>query len=92
MKSVRAHVTIEGRVQGVCFRLDTRQEAARRGLTGWVKNLRDGRVEAVFEGEENDVKSMLKWCERGPSLARVTRVALTWEPYTGEFGGFEVTF
>lgn len=92
MKRVRAHVIIAGRVQGVCFRMDTRGEALQRGLTGWVKNLRDGTVEAVFEGEERDVKSMLKWCEAGPSLARVIKVSSTWEPYMGEFENFKITF
>jgi acylphosphatase len=92
MKRLRAHVIIDGRVQGVCFRMDTRQEAIRRGLTGWVRNLRDGTVEAVFEGEESDVKGMLKWCERGPSLARVSNVSLIWEAPTGEFDSFRVTY
>jgi len=92
MKRVRAHVIIDGRVQGVCFRLDTRREAVERGITGWVKNLPDGSVEAVLEGEDGDVKSMLKWCEAGPSLARVMNVSLTWEQYTGEYERFVITF
>ena len=92
MNKVRAHVVIDGRVQGVCFRLDTRRVAAQERLTGWVRNLPDGTVEAVFEGDEEDVKSMLKWCEKGPSLARVSNVSLKWEPYTGEFDRFEITY
>ena len=92
MKKVRANVLIDGRVQGVCFRMDTRCAALERGIKGWVKNLRDGRVEAVFEGEEKDVKSMLKWCESGPSLARVQKVDVDWEPYTAEFETFDVTY
>lgn len=92
MKSARVHVLVDGRVQGVCFRMDTRHEAFKRNLTGWVKNLRDGRVEAVFEGEEKDVKSMLRWCEAGPPRARVNKVDLTWEKPTGEFSGFEIVF
>ncbi|MCK4485775.1 MAG: acylphosphatase [Desulfobacterales bacterium] len=92
MKKVRAHVIIDGRVQGVCFRMDTRRAALERSVKGWVRNLRDGRVSAVFEGEENDVKSMLEWCEIGPPLARIGRVAVEWEPYTGEFDSFEITF
>lgn len=91
-KMVRAHVVIDGRVQGVCFRLETRREAVDRGITGWVKNLPDGSVEAVLEGEEGDVKSMLKWCEVGPSLARVMNVSLTWKPHTGEYDRFDITF
>ena len=57
-----------------------------------MRNLADGTVEAVFEGEEEDVKSMLKWCEAGPSLARVTKVSSTWEPTTGEFEKFKIAF
>ncbi len=92
MDKVRAHVVIDGRVQGVCFRMDTRQAAIQRNLTGWVRNLRDGRVDAVFEGDETDVKSMLKWCETGPPIARVTKVAVEWEPWTGDFENFQITF
>jgi acylphosphatase len=92
MRKVRAHVVIDGRVQGVCYRLEARQAALERGVQGWVRNLPDGRVEAVIEGEEPDVKSMVKWCRAGPSLARVTDVTLNWAPYTGEFGDFEITF
>jgi acylphosphatase len=54
--------------------------------------MRDGRVEAAFEGKETDVKSMLKWCEIGPPLARVGKVAVEWEHYTGEFDTFEITY
>jgi acylphosphatase len=92
MKKVRAHVVVDGRVQGVCFRLDTRRAASERHIKGWVKNLADGRVEAVFEGDEADVKSMLKWCEGGPPLASVSDVSVAWETYTGEFDGFDITF
>jgi acylphosphatase len=63
MKNIRCHVRIDGRVQGVCFRMDTRRAALGRNLTGWVRNLPNGSVDAVFEGAEADVKSMLKWCE-----------------------------
>ena len=60
MKNVRAHVVVDGRVQGVCFRLDTRRAASERKVKGWVRNLPDGRVEAVLEGDEEDVKSNVK--------------------------------
>lgn len=92
MKKVRAHVRIEGRVQGVCFRMETQRAAKERNLTGWVKNLADGRVEAVFEGNATDVKSMLKWCETGPQLARVNRIALDWETCSGDFDTFRITY
>lgn len=84
--SVRAHVLISGRVQGVSYRVTCRDEAASRGLTGWVRNLPDGGVEAAFEGPDSDVKAMLEWCRRGPPLASVQDVAVTWEPPQGERG------
>ncbi|OEU81042.1 MAG: acylphosphatase [Desulfobacterales bacterium S5133MH4] len=92
MKKTRAHVIINGRVQGVCFRMETRRAALKRGVTGWVRNRSDYTVEAVFEGEEPDVRSMLKWCDVGPRLARVSEVSLSWKPYTGEFVSFDITF
>lgn len=92
MKKVRAHVIVDGRVQGVCFRMDTRRAALERGIKGWVRNLRDGSVEAVFEGDEADVKSMLEWCESGPPLAHIDNLAVKLHPYTGEFDGFKITF
>jgi acylphosphatase len=92
MKRVRAHVVIDGRVQGVCYRLEAQRAASERGVKGWVRNLPDRRVEAVIEGDEFAVKSMVEWCKSGPSLARVTDITLNWEPYTGEFGDFEITF
>ncbi|MCK4388690.1 MAG: acylphosphatase [Desulfobacterales bacterium] len=92
MKKVRAHVVIDGRVQGVFFRMETRRAAIQRGVTGWVRNRRDGAVEAVFEGEDPAVRSMVEWCEAGPAIARVSNVSLTWEPYTDNFDSFDVTF
>jgi len=92
MKKARMHVCIEGRVQGVCFRMETQRAAIERNVTGWVRNLPDGRVEAVFEGDLADVDSILKWCEAGPSLARVNRVAAETEPYSGEFDSFSITY
>lgn len=92
MEKVRAHVVIGGRVQGVCYRLEARRAALERGVQGWVRNLPDGRVEAVIEGSESDVKSMVKWCKAGPSLARVTELTLDWDTYMGEFEDFEIRF
>jgi len=85
-------VRIEGRVQGVAFRMETRRAAEKRGVEGWVKNLPDGKVEAVFEGDESDVQSMLQWCETGPSLARVARVEVEDEPPSGDFEGFRIAY
>ena len=74
MKQLR--VIISGRVQGVGFRYWTEDQAARRGLDGWVRNLTDGRVEAVFAGAEADVDDMIAACHEGPRLARVQKVAV----------------
>jgi len=81
---------IRGRVQGVYFRASTVREARRLGLTGWVKNRNDGAVEIVAEGEEDQVKDLLSWAQRGPSTARVDSVDTRWKSYTGEFASFAI--
>lgn len=88
----RAHVYISGRVQGVLFRSSAEEKAFEFGVKGWVRNLRDGRVEAIFEGEKEKVEEMLKWCHKGPSYARVTSVEVKWEEYRGEFSSFGVAY
>ncbi len=88
----RARVIIEGTVQGVLFRHRTREEALKLRLKGWVKNRRDGSVEAVFEGEKEKVEQILKWCHRGPSAARVTEVHTIGEDYTGAFEDFSIHY
>ncbi len=92
MSKMRAHLFVEGRVQGVFFRACTQEEAQERKLTGWVKNLYDGRVEAVFEGEEKDVQSMIEWCHSGPPHAMVVHASVEIEEYRGEYSGFSVGF
>jgi len=89
---VRAHVFVSGRVQGVFFRYETRQHARRVGVTGWVRNLPDGRVEAVFEGEKEAVEYMIEFCKRGPLAAKVEKVKVIWEPYKGEFESFTIRY
>lgn len=92
MKQVRASVRIEGLVQGVSFRYHTRNQARRLSLAGWVKNLTDGSVKAVFEGEEAGVRQMIDWCRRGPEAAQVDKVDVTIEEARGEFVSFEIVF
>ena len=82
----RNHVRIHGRVQGVFFRADARARAESLGLAGWIRNAADGSVEAVFEGDEERVRSMVDWCRRGPSGARVDDVEVETEEPTGETG------
>ncbi len=86
--NVRVHVFISGKVQGVFFRSSTKDKAEELGICGWVRNLADGRVEAVFEGEEGSVKRMVEWCRKGPEYARVDDVEVMSENYTREFKGF----
>jgi len=88
----RAHVFVSGFVQGVFFRSRTKQKADSLNVTGWVRNLPDGRVEAVFEGEENAVKTLVDFCRHGPRGAAVTNINLAWEPYTGEFREFDMRY
>jgi acylphosphatase len=88
----KAHVIIDGRVQGVFFRSRTKREADTLGVKGWVLNRSDGRVEAVFEGEEAAVKKMIGFCKRGPLGAKVVKVDITWGDYIGEFREFEIRY
>jgi len=92
MEKARAHVFIEGRVQGVFFRAGTREEAGLLGLGGWVRNCWDGRVEAVFEGEKNNVENIIEWCKKGPPGASVTNVDISWEQVTNEFEKFSIKY
>ena len=86
----RAHIYVSGRVQGVFFRARTMERAVRLGVTGWVRNLPDKRVEAVFEGEEESVKAIVEFCKRGSRGAVVAGLDLRWEPVTGEFADFRI--
>ena len=88
----RARVVITGRVQGVFFRMETKREADRLGVCGWVKNRPDGSVEAVLEGEAAAVDAMLTWCRQGPPLAVVAHVEVRQERNRGEFSDFAIAF
>jgi acylphosphatase len=90
MKEIRASVRIRGLVQGVSFRHYTRRTAESLGVMGWVRNLSDGDVEAVFEGRESQVREVVNWCRQGPEGARVEELFIDWEEPTGEFDRFEV--
>jgi len=92
MEKGRVHVVIHGLVQGVFFRASTRDMALGLGLNGWVRNLPDGSVEAVFEGPVDKLREAVRWCEHGPPGARVVRVDETWEDYTGEFRDFQIRY
>ena len=87
---VRAHLHISGRVQGVFFRATCQREARSLGLAGWVLNLPDGRVEAVFEGNREEVESMIRWCHEGPPGAAISGIEMVWESPRGEVS-FSIT-
>ncbi len=92
MDRLRARVVIDGRVQGVSFRASAHAQARAAGVEGWVRNLDDGRVEAVFEGSAAAVKHMISWCYSGARPARVDRVNVEWEQPTGQERGFRVVW
>jgi acylphosphatase len=87
---VRAHLFISGIVQGVGYRYHTRRQAQGLGLVGWVRNLDDGRVEAVLQGTREQVESMIQWCYRGPSEAQVSDIAVRYEDPADEFQDFGI--
>ncbi len=89
MARTRAHVLVSGRVQGVFFRATTEETARREGVDGWVRNLEDGRVEAVFEGPAAAVEAMVEFCHEGSPAATVEDVTVEREPPEG-VSGFEI--
>ncbi len=90
MKKSVVNVRVRGFVQGIFFRASTKETADRLGLTGWVRNMPDGSVEAVFEGDDDKVKEALKWCLKGPVGAGISGVEEKWGHYIGEFNTFEI--
>ncbi len=88
--SVRAYIS--GRVQGVFYRAETQKQASSLGLTGWVRNLPDGRVEVLAEGEEQRVRELISWCRQGPPRSRVDTVEEFTETYNGKFETFSITY
>ncbi len=92
MSSIRRRVIISGVVQGVWFRASTREAAVGARTTGWVRNLPDGRVEAVIEGEDSQVEQVVNWCYRGSPGSNVDTVEVFEEPYTGKYQDFEITY
>jgi acylphosphatase len=86
----RAHAIFRGRVQGVFFRANTERKARELGLVGWVRNLADGTVEAVFEGEKQGISKAIEWCRGNQPYAKVSSVDVTWDDPTDQFTSFEV--
>ena len=92
MDKVKARVRIEGLVQGVNYRYFTRHKAQELGVNGWVRNLADGSVECLMEGERDKVEALIRWCHQGPPGSRVKKVTTHWEEYTGEVQEFSITY
>lgn len=91
-EAARARIFVRGLVQGVGFRWSMQQMARRFGVRGWVRNLPDGRVEAVIEGRRDRVEMLIEWAKRGPSGAEVWSVDIYWERYKGEFDDFYIRY
>ncbi len=89
-EKTRIHVFVSGQVQGVFFRYSARRKALKLGIGGWVRNLEDGRVETVFEGEKEKVEEMVEWAKNGPIFAKVSKIEIRWEKYQGGFNSFEI--
>ena len=90
--TARVHLLITGRVQGVWYRANTQKKAKALDLKGWVKNLPNGQVEAIFEGEKEKIDQIIEWCKKGPSFARVDGVKIEWETPVGKFNTFTITY
>ena len=86
------HLKISGRVQGVAFRAYTQREARELGLNGWVRNLPDGTVELIAEGEEADLKNLETWCHDGPPSASVNHVETQWLDFVGDLSPFGIRY
>ena len=89
---VEVHVLISGKVQGVWFRANTKEKARQLNIKGWVRNLPDGRVEAVFQGEKEMVEEMIKWRYKGPPLAEVENVEVEWNQPEDEFEDVSILY
>jgi acylphosphatase len=92
MKTAKAHLFIEGRVQGVFYRAFTRNLAARLGLNGWVRNLYDGRVEALFEGSKELIEQAIQECWKGPAGSSVRNIDASWEESSSEYKDFKIRY
>ncbi len=90
--TVRMRLFISGTVQGVSYRASTQEQARKRGIVGWVRNLQDGRVEALVQGTRDLVEELIRWCHTGPPAAKVEKVAVTSEEVGDDLKGFEVRY
>ena len=92
MSTQRVRIFVTGKVQGVFFRQTLKVMAKKNNVVGWVKNLKDGRVEAVLEGNEEKVSRLIEWAHGGSANARVEDIEIRTEKYSGEFSKFDVLY
>lgn len=92
MSETRAHLVISGRVQGVLFRDTLRRKAKRHDVVGWVRNISDGKVEAVLEGDKENITQVIAWARKGPMFANVTDITVEWQEYQGTFQDFRMHY
>lgn len=90
--TIRVHVVISGKVQGVFYRASTKEKADTLGITGWVKNMPGGKVEAVFQGDEQQVQKMIEWCWNGPPQSQVIDIKVRREPLSDNFFSFNIRY
>ena len=88
----RAHIFVSGRVQGVFYRSHTEKWASSLGLTGWVRNVSDGRVEVLVEGDKEKIERLIRNLDQGPPMASVSELDVSWEEFKGEFSEFQITW
>jgi len=86
----QAHIIISGKVQNVCYRVSCKEYASGQGLKGWVRNIENGSVEALAQGEKEKIERFIEWCKKGPPQAKVEEVKITWQEANGPFNGFSV--
>ena len=92
MEKIRIHIFISGKVQGVFFRDSVLKRAERLKVFGWIQNLENGVVEAVFEGDKDKVEEIIKWMRKGPLLAKVREIDIDEQKYTGDFKDFQIKY
>ena len=92
MKQQRVHILVSGKVQGVFFRQALKVVAKKNNVLGWVRNLKDGCVEAILEGDNKSINSVIEWTRIGPANSRVDNIQITDEHYSGDFQNFEVRY
>jgi acylphosphatase len=88
----RIHILVSGQVQGVYFRENTRKKAEELGISGWVRNMLDGRVEIMAEGNREKLEELARWAEQGPAFAKVDDLQTDWPGYKGDLGEFQIKY